>query len=121
MGLKRKRTSKSAKPARSKASAQKTRTATVVRPKKRVVRKATAKAARPKVSHSQQPLDVSTFPPESVAVQERHLCLACVADLFTRHLELTARAAYLEIKRYIPTIAELCAPIVSRPWFANQT
>jgi hypothetical protein len=40
-----------------------------------------------------------------------------VADVFTRHLDLTARAAHLQIKRYIPSLAELYAPTVSRPWF----
>src|SRR4051812_47551138 len=44
-------------------------------------------------------LDVSAFPPESIAVFEKWICLACVLDVFTRQLNLAPRTAHLEIKR----------------------
>ena len=51
---------------------------------------------------------------------EKWLCLACVSDVFTRHLDLSPRTAYLEIKRYTPPLAELHATVGTRPWFSNQ-
>src|SRR5262249_28336138 len=80
--------------------------------KKHPARKgATAKPKADKIP----PLDVSAFPPESIIVLERWICLACVSDVFTRHLGLAPRTAYLEIKRYTPSISELYAPTVARP------
>ena len=60
------------------------------------------------------------FPPESITVFERWICLACVLDVFTRHLQLAPRTAHLEIKRYTPSIPELYARPIVRPWFENQ-
>lgn len=37
-----------------------------------------------------------------------------------RHLDLSPRTAYLEIKRYTPSLDELHAPAHTRPWFANE-
>jgi len=48
------------------------------------------------------------------------MCLACVADVFTRHLDLAPRTAYLEVKRYTPSIQELYASGTTRPWFTNS-
>jgi hypothetical protein len=67
-----------------------------------------------------QPLDLSAFPPELVISVEKWLCLACVSDVFTRHLDLSPRTAYLEIKRYTPPLTELYAPADTRPWFCNR-
>uniref|UniRef100_Q022T1 Uncharacterized protein n=1 Tax=Solibacter usitatus (strain Ellin6076) TaxID=234267 RepID=Q022T1_SOLUE len=77
-------------------------------------------APKPKAARKAPPLDLSVFPPESVAALERRLCLACVLDVFTRHLHLAARTAHLEIKRFTPSIAELYAPGAARPWFEDQ-
>jgi len=79
-----------------------------------------AKPAAAKRDREIPPLDVSTFPPESIIVFDKWICLACVSDVFTRHLDLAPRTAHLEIKRYTPTISELCAPTTVRPWFVNQ-
>ncbi|HLY17534.1 MAG TPA: hypothetical protein VKR61_09925 [Bryobacteraceae bacterium] len=76
--------------------------------------------AKPKESNKTNPLDVSAFPPESITVLEKWICLACVSHVFTRQLELAARTAHLEIKRYIPTIQELYAPTPARPWFVKE-
>lgn len=65
-----------------------------------------------------QPLDLSAFPTESVVTVEKWLCLACVSDVFTRHLDLSPRTASLEIKRYTPSLTELHAPADTRPWSA---
>jgi hypothetical protein len=42
-----------------------------------------------------------------------------VWDVFTRHLKLAPRTARVEIKRYTPSISELCAPTLTRPWFSR--
>jgi hypothetical protein len=86
--------------------------------KKPAVRKVKATRARP--AEKIEPLDLSAFPPESVVTLEKWFCLACIADVFTRHLGLSPRAAYLEIKRYTPPLAELQASVDTRPWFSHQ-
>jgi hypothetical protein len=64
------------------------------------------------------PLDLSKFPNESVTRSERWICLACVWEVFTRHLGLAPRTAQLEIKRYTPAIEELTtSAALSRPYF----
>jgi len=96
----------------------------VVRPSKAVratlTKKSHAKkpaAAKPKSAIKIRPLDLSAFPAESIKFLERWICLACVSDIFTHHLKLAPRTARLEIKRYMPSISELCASTVTRPWF----
>ena len=42
-------------------------------------------------------------------------------DIFTRHLNLAPRTAYLEIKRYTPSILELYTATPGRPWFASAS
>src|SRR4029077_8504034 len=59
-------------------------------------------------------------PPESITVVERWICLACVLDVFTRHLHLAPRTAHLEVRRYTPSIPELYAVASVSPWFANH-
>jgi hypothetical protein len=68
-----------------------------------------------------QPLDLSAFPPESITQSEKWICLACVLDVFTRHMGLAPRTAHLEIKRYTPSLAELSAESLTRPFFAPQS
>ncbi len=87
--------------------------------KKPPVRKPPA-ATKAKPAAKAQPLDLSAFPPESITVVERWICLACVLDVFTRHLHLAPRTAHLEVRRYTPSIPELYAVASVRPWFANQ-
>ena len=65
------------------------------------------KKAPPKKSPEPQPLDLSALPQESVSSYEKSICLACVLDVFTRHLKLALRTAWLEIRRYEPPVAEL--------------
>src|SRR5262245_5585474 len=77
------------------------------------------KNAKTKIPTKIRPLDLSSFPAESIIVLERWICLACVWDVFTRHLKLAPRTARLEIKRYTPSISELCAPTLTRPWFSR--
>ena len=87
-------------------------------PTKVAAKKAAPKSATKKATAKIQPLDLSAFPPESVTVVEKWLCLACISDVFTRHMGLAARTAYLEISRYTPSVVELYAA-TERPWFAN--
>jgi hypothetical protein len=63
-------------------------------------------------------LDFAAFPAESIVRQQRWLCLACVLDLFTRHLGLTAQKAQLEMRRYLPSREEVAAHSCARPYFA---
>jgi hypothetical protein len=64
-----------------------------------------------------KPLDLSAFSPEAVTHKQVSICLACVLDVFTRHMGIAPRTAHLEIKRYMPSIAELNATEVTRPYF----
>jgi hypothetical protein len=75
-------------------------------------RKAAPKAAR---------LDLSKFPAESVTQMERGICLACVWEVFTRHLKLAPKTALGEIRRYTPSLEELNAAAVARPYIAAQS
>ncbi len=96
--------------------------------KAKPVRKAAAKTkaaairkkpapTKKKASPKPQPLDLSGLPPESLTQYEKSICLACVLDVFTRHLKLTLRAAWLEIRRYEPPVSELQAGALERPYF----
>src|SRR5690349_19450466 len=78
-------------------------------------------ATRPKPARGFHALDLSTFPVESIRVGEKWLCVACVLDVFTRHLKLARRTAHLEIKRYTPSLSELYTLTPGRPWFATQS
>jgi hypothetical protein len=62
-------------------------------------------------------IDLSQFPPESVETFEKWVCLACVLDVFTRHLGLSNRTAFSEVMRYTPTVEELKTPEPVRPFF----
>src|SRR5580700_3859899 len=103
---------------RSKPSAKPSNAESPARPKKSPSRKRAA--TTPKSANKIQPLDLSSFPPESITVLERWICLACVSDVFTRHMDLAPRTAHLEIKRYTPSVPELYAATTARPWFINQ-
>ncbi len=63
------------------------------------------------------PLDLSHFPAESISQSERWICLACVWQVFTRHLGLAPKTALLEIKRYTPSVEELSSSALARPYF----
>ena len=65
-------------------------------------------------------LDLSKFPAESVTQMERGICLACVWEVFTRHLKLAPKTALVEIKRYTPTLNELNAAQAARPYVSAQ-
>jgi hypothetical protein len=83
---------------------------------KAVARTAQAKARpRPKATAD---LDLSAFPPESLVMSARGLCLACALDVLTRHLGLSAERAQSEIRRYSPNIEELSTASPTRPYMA---
>src|SRR5262245_54298628 len=64
------------------------------KPARQAVRKPPTKRKAPKAKTAARtksgsgPLDLSALPPESVSQMERWMCLACVLDVFTRHLGL---------------------------------
>jgi hypothetical protein len=64
-----------------------------------------------------EPLDLSALPAESVTQREKWICLACVLDVFTRYMGLAPRTAHLDVKRYTPSVAELSASVITRPYF----
>lgn len=78
------------------------------------------KPRRPAKRKKAEPLNLSAFPPEAVLQTERRICLACVLDVFTRHMGLAAKTAHSEIKRYTPTIEELNVPHAVRPYFEGE-
>ena len=87
-----------------------------------VSKKTSSPATRPrKAAGGAEPLDLSVLPPESVTQTEKWICLACVLDLFTRHMGLAPRTAHLEVKRHVPQVAELNNPAITRPYFAGQS
>jgi hypothetical protein len=100
---------KRAKPTAPKPTAPKPSRERKGAPKKPIVRETPSTAI--------QPLDLSAFPPESLTQSEKWICLACILDVFTRHMGLALKTAHLEIKRYTPTLAELYAPAPTRPFF----
>lgn len=63
-------------------------------------------------------VDLSAFPPESVASSERSLCVACVWQTFTSALSLTPKTALAEMRRYTPSFEELTSTEIVRPFFA---
>lgn len=65
-------------------------------------------------------LDLSAFPPGTVAEYSTQVCLGCIFELFTSQLGLAPRTAYSEIKRYAPSIEELTAPSAVRPFFDSE-
>jgi hypothetical protein len=78
------------------------------------------KLAVSKPPTSAEPLDLSAFPPESLTQSEKWICLACILDVFTRHLGLALKTAHLEIKRYTPSLDELYSPAPTRPFFQTS-
>jgi hypothetical protein len=76
---------------------------------------------KPKSASKIRPLDLSAFPAESVTAFEKSICLACVLDVFTRHMGLSLKTAHLEIRRYTPPVAELYAAHTARPYFTGRS
>ena len=74
----------------------------------------------PVATKKKRELDLSEFPPGTVAEYTRLLCLACIFDLFTKQMRLAPRTAYSEIKRHAPTVAELTATVPVRPYFDSD-
>lgn len=62
-------------------------------------------------------LDLSGFPAESIVTATLGVCLACVLDVLTRHMGLSAARAQTEIRRHTPALAELSAVSPMRPYF----
>jgi hypothetical protein len=91
------------------------------KPTRKKVSKPVAKKKPARARIGSAPLDLTALPPESVTQLEKWICLACVLDVFTRHMGLAPRTAHLEIKRYTPPVAELYASSMTRPYFAGRS
>lgn len=100
-------------PARKKAAAKPRarKPKAVAKPKRATAKKRSAPPAA---------LDLSQFPQESVVAGTHTICLRCVWQVFTRHMRLAPRTAFLEIQRYAPTLEELTAPAAARPYFVPE-
>ncbi len=85
--------------------------------RKTAPRKAAPRPQAPPQKNAPAPLDLSKFPSESLTHGERWICLACVWEVFTRHMGLKPRTAMLEIKRYTPSLEELSTQLAARPYF----
>jgi hypothetical protein len=95
--------------------------------KKSAAKKAAAKkvAARPlsakkRPSREAASLDLSDLPTELVTHEDRHVCLACVLNVMTRHLGFSARKAQMAVKAYVPSLEEVRSKAVSRPFFTQH-
>ncbi|MFN7921289.1 MAG: hypothetical protein U0Q16_14405 [Bryobacteraceae bacterium] len=100
----------SAKPGASRAAAKKASKPEASKPQ---AKKTAAKAVKAKPD----PLDLAGFPPEAVSQHTRWLCLACILDIFTRHLGMSDQKAQTEIKNHALTVDELTAASLGRPYF----
>ena len=114
-------------PATKKSAAKKrpAKKATVKRSpvKKTPVKKAALQKPAPKKQPARgktEALDLSALPAESVTREDRDVCLACVLDVMTRHLGLAIRKAQSEIKNYTPSLEELRARTLSRPFLSGS-
>lgn len=100
------------------------------KPKKKAAKKAIAKKPTAKKPPAQKlpakkpipnkpafRVDLSAFPPESIAAGDRSLCVACVWQIFTQAMSLAHKTALLEIKRYTPSFEELTSAEAVRPFF----
>ncbi len=83
----------------------------------RPARKAKASKTAGKKKKELEPLDLAGFPPDSVREEVKWLCLACILDVFTRHMGMAARTAYTGIRKHEATLAELTASQPVRPYF----
>lgn len=79
--------------------------------------KKTATPAKTRPKAKPDPLDLDGFPAEAVTRETRWLCLACILDIFTRHLGMSAQKAQSEIKHHALTIEELHSGSIARPYF----
>jgi hypothetical protein len=91
---------------------------------KKAVPKSVGKPITKKVASKASPatlLDLNDFPPESLHKITLGLCLACVLDVFTRHMGLSAERAHSEVRRYSPSLEELLSETPARPYIAWPT
>lgn len=65
-------------------------------------------------------LDFSGLPATAVTEYTTLVCLACIFDIFTKHVGLPARTAFSEIKKHTPTIDELAGRTAMRPYFDSR-
>lgn len=92
--------------------------------KKAAVKKTSLGKPSPKKPPSRlkaEVLDLSALPSELVTREDRHVCLACVLDVMTRHMGLPIGKAQKEVKNYTPSLEELRARSLSRPFFTPSS
>lgn len=84
-------------------------------------KKAAAKAKpapKPKKRAASPGIEIAdVFPHELLREESRWLCLACILDVFTRHLGMAAAAASKAMRAHKPGVEELTAASPGRPYF----
>jgi len=65
-------------------------------------------------------LDLGDLPRTAITEYASLVCLACIFDIFTKHLRLPPRSAFSEIKKHTPTIDELTGRTAMRPYFDSD-
>jgi hypothetical protein len=79
---------------------------------------ATKKKAAPKKKPAAAGIEISEyFPHEMLREHSKWICLACILDIFTRHLKMPGPAAMKLMRAHKPGVEELNSPSASRPYF----
>jgi hypothetical protein len=113
---KKKKTAAPAAPKKRKAAAVKVKATAPARKKPSAaaapaLKKRKAAAAKPAIEISEY------FPHELLREHSKWICLACILDIFTRHLGMSVSAAMKLIRAHKPGVDELNMPTNSRPYF----
>src|SRR5260370_39208216 len=61
-----------------------------------------------------------SIPDSAISVTTLNICLKCAFDFLIRHLKLTLRTAYSELKKHVPEEADFTGSATSRPHFLDQ-
>ena len=107
-------------PAR-RSTAKKSKKAPAAKAKRAKRTSSLAVKTKKKTAVEVKPLDLAEFPPESVTLTELWICVACIWEVFIRHMQLTPSTALAEIKRYSPSVDELNARTPVRPFFSAHS
>ncbi len=83
-----------------------------------VVKKKPAAAANKVAAKTAGNIEIAEmFPHEMLREHSKWLCLACILDIFTRHMGMPAPAAMKLMRAHKPGVDELTAEVATRPYF----
>lgn len=104
-----------------KKSPVKKRPASKAAAKKTATPKASPPPAKKRTPRERVSLDLSGLPAELVTQENRHVCLACVLSVMTRHLGYSVHKAQMAVKAYAPSLEEVQSKVLSRPFFTRHS